>query len=70
MKQTFFGLTLTIFLALLALFLSEYITIGAVTIAIILGIIIGNSIKLKDKYNSGITFSEKKLLSFSIALWV
>ncbi|MEA3315584.1 MAG: putative sulfate exporter family transporter [Campylobacterota bacterium] len=63
-----FGLLLILAISILAILLSSFIAIGAVTIAIILGIIIGNSVKFKDKYNSGITYAEKTILSFSIAL--
>jgi len=63
-----FGLLLVLIISLLAIFLSKFIAIGAVTIAIILGIILGNSVKFDDKYNSGITYAEKTILSFSIAL--
>lgn len=42
-------------------FFSNYIPLGgAVAIAIIIGAIVGNSISISDKFNSGITFSEKK----------
>ena len=68
MKQNISGLTLTLLLSLLAITLAKFIPIGAVTVAIILGIVIGNSTTIKKKYNSGITYSEKKLLGFSIAL--
>ena len=41
---------------------------GSVTIAILLGIIIGNSVNLGDRFKPGITFSEKQILSMAIAL--
>ena len=47
---------------------SEYIPIGSVVIAIIIGIIIGNTAKIGDRFQKGITFSEKQILSFAIAL--
>ncbi len=43
--QTTYGIALCIIIAIIALLLSSYISIGAVAIAIILGIIIGNTIK-------------------------
>ncbi len=64
----FYGLLLCVVVAFAASFLSNYIPIGSVAIAIILGIILSNSIKLNEKFNKGITFSEKHILSFAIAL--
>ena len=63
-----YGLILSIIITLIAMFLSNFIAIGSVAIAIILGIIIGNSVKLSNRYNAGITYAEKTLLSFAIAL--
>lgn len=63
-----YGLLLSIFIAIVAMSLSSYIPIGSVAIAIIIGAILGNSIKIPSKFSSGITFSEKTLLNFSIAL--
>jgi len=51
-----------------ASYLSTYIPIGAVALAIILGIVIGNFVKPSKIFNKGITFSEKHILSFAIAL--
>jgi len=68
MNKYKYGLILSIIITVLAIFLSNFIAIGSVAIAIILGIIIGNSVKLSDKYNAGITYAEKTLLSFAIAL--
>ncbi|MEA3498323.1 MAG: putative sulfate exporter family transporter [Campylobacterota bacterium] len=63
-----YGLILTLTVALFSIFLSNFIAIGAVAIAIILGIIVGNSIYISDKFNDGITYGEKTILSFAIAL--
>ena len=68
MKQTLYGILLCVAIAVSALFLSPYIPIGAVAIAIVLGIIIGNLLKPGEKFTKGITFSEKHILSFAIAL--
>jgi uncharacterized integral membrane protein (TIGR00698 family) len=68
MKNNFFGILIAVTIGILAILLSEFITIGAVAIAIILGVIIGNSVKLGDKFTSGITYSEKTLLAYAIAL--
>jgi len=62
------GLSLAIVISIVAFFLSKYILIGSVAIAIIIGMIIGNIIKLSDSYNSGITYAEKTLLGYAIAL--
>jgi len=63
-----YGIALTSIIAILAYLLSSFISIGSVVIAIILGIIIANTIKLDSKYSSGITYSEKSILAFAIAL--
>jgi uncharacterized integral membrane protein (TIGR00698 family) len=68
MKQLRQGLALTITIALLSLILSKFILVGAVTIAIIVGIIVGNLVSLSSSYEKGITYSEKMILSFAIAL--
>ncbi len=68
MSKYKYGLILSIIITLIAMFLSNFIAIGSVAIAIILGIIIGNSVKLSNRYNAGITYAEKTLLSFAIAL--
>ncbi len=63
-----YGILLCIALASAAIISSEYIPIGAVAIAIIFGIVIGNITKLNKIFNKGISFSEKHLLSLAIAL--
>ncbi len=68
MKIYIRGVLLTVALSIIAYFLAKFIPIGAVAIAIIIGIIVGNSIKFSKKYDKGVTFSEKSILSFSIAL--
>ena len=69
MKKVIPGLLLTVLIALCAKITSSYIqAIGAVSIAIILGILAGNTIKLSDKFNKGIAFSEKNLLTYAIML--
>ena len=55
-------------IGLLALFMSIYLPIGAITISIIMGIIIGNIIKPGKVFENGIAFCEKHILSFAIAL--
>lgn len=67
-KKTTYGVLLCVVVGVLALFLSSYIPIGAVAIAIILGIIIGNLAKPGNTFSKGINFSEKHILAFAIAL--
>lgn len=63
------GLLLTIAVALLARFISPYLgQIGSVTIAIILGMIISNTLSLSSHFSAGVKLSEKQLLSFAIML--
>lgn len=63
-----YGIFLTFFIALIAIILSSFIPFGAVVIAIILGAIIGNSVILPTKFDTGIAFSEKTLLAVAISL--
>ncbi|GGD38154.1 membrane protein [Malaciobacter pacificus] len=63
-----YGIFLCVVIALGAIFLSNYIIIGSVAIAVILGALIGNTMPLSSKFNSGITFSEKTLLAIAISL--
>ena len=63
------GLTLCLIIAIVSIYLSNFIVgIGSVSIALILAIIIGNLIKKKDKLNDGISFADQKILPFTIAL--
>jgi len=62
------GVILTIIIAIVAYLLSAFIPIGSVAISIILGIILANSFKISSSFNSGITYSEKSILAFAIAL--
>lgn len=63
-----YGVILCSIIGVAALFLSSCIPLGAVAIAIILGIVVGNFIKPGKKFKNGIKFSEKHILSFAIAL--
>ncbi len=62
------GLLLAIVISIGAFFLAKYILIGSVAIAIIIGIIVGNIVKLNESYTTGITYAEKTLLGYAIAL--
>jgi len=63
-----YGLVLCIIIGITALFLSTFIPVGAITISILLGIVIGNIIKPGKLFENGIAISEKHILSFAIAL--
>ena len=62
------GLIIVIIVATLATVLSKFILVGSITLAIILGIIVGNSITLSKTYDDGISYAQKSILSFAIAL--
>ena len=69
MKKNIPGLALTVIIALSAKLISHYFNaLGTVSLAIILGAVIGNIKNLDKKYNQGINFSEKKLLTTAIVL--
>ncbi len=67
-RQYGYGLVLCILIGIVSLFLGGYTPLGAVTIAIVLGIGVGNLAKLGDRFEKGIKFSEKQVLPLSIAL--
>ena len=63
------GIILTTLVAFLSIYLSNFITLGSVAIAILIGFIINNlSISKSNVFNEGISFSEKTLLSIAIVL--
>ena len=62
------GLVLCISLGLSAKALSLFIPFGPVAIAIILGIVAGNTLKPGKAFAAGISFSEKRILSIAVAL--
>lgn len=66
--QFTYGLGLCILIGGIATILAPYIPIGAVAIAIILGILVNNLLKPGNIYKSGITLSEKHILAIAIAL--
>jgi len=67
-RQASYGIALCIAIGLAALWMTDYIPIGTVTIAIIVGMIVGNTAKLDGRLTKGIKFSEKQVLAFAIAL--
>lgn len=63
------GLIISIFVAIIGKILGNFVpSFGAASFAIIAGIILGNTVFNKPKYNTGFNFSEKDLLSYSIVL--
>jgi len=62
------GISISLLIGLLALGIAAYIPLGAVALAILLGILLGNLTPLARFGQKGITFSEKHLLSMAIAL--
>lgn len=62
------GIILVLILGLISWFLAYQIPLlGSVSIAIILGMVAGNVIRDKTKFNPGISFAEKRLLPLAIA---
>jgi len=66
--EKLYGVLLTLFISLLATFISSFLPLGTIAVAIIIGAIFSNSIKIPKKFNVGVNFSEKFLLYFAIAL--
>lgn len=62
------GLFLIIVLTFLSVLLANISPLGGVTVGIILGILIGNTVDIPDSFKPGIKFSEKQLLSYAIIL--
>ncbi|MBP3887715.1 MAG: putative sulfate exporter family transporter [Cellulosilyticum sp.] len=68
-KEVLPGLIVCIAIAIASKIIGEYIpSLGAATISIFLGIIIGNVIGTQDKLNRGTKFAESTLLSLSVVL--
>ncbi len=69
MKKYLPGLLITIVIAIVAQLLSRYLhVIGAISLAIILGIVVGNLYKFEGIFGKGIQFAEKNLLLYAIVL--
>jgi uncharacterized integral membrane protein (TIGR00698 family) len=62
------GFILCLGIGLLAVLLAHRVPIGGVTIAILIGILVGNLWKPGPGFGRGISFCEKQLLSLAIAL--
>ena len=65
-KQYIKGFLLVFIIVLISLYLSSFILIGSISIAIIMGIVINNFYGINKSYKKGIDFSEKQLLSIAI----
>jgi uncharacterized integral membrane protein (TIGR00698 family) len=61
------GLAISTAIAIVAMALSTFISIGAVVLAIVLGLIVSNSVTIPDRFKIGITYAEKSILAFAIA---
>jgi len=66
--KVFYGILFCALVAGTAHFLSIYIPIGAVSIAILLGVLLSNLVTLPVIFKSGVGFSEKKILAWAISL--
>ncbi len=68
-KQVLPGLLVSIGVGLISIFLSRFVPkLGAATISIFLGMIVGNLFLNQDIFQKGYKFSETDLLSYSIVL--
>ena len=65
-KNNILGFLLVSFIAVTSSFSSSYIQIGSIACAIIIGMVVKSLFTIPDSFNSGINFSEKKLLSLAI----
>jgi uncharacterized integral membrane protein (TIGR00698 family) len=62
------GVLLTLGIVLLSLFITGYVKLEVVLLSLVLGIIVGNLVKLPDLFSEGISFSSGKILEASIVL--
>lgn len=62
------GVLLTLGIVLLSLFITGYVKVEVVLLSLVLGIIVGNLVKLPDLFSQGISFSSGKILEASIVL--
>lgn len=68
MKKYTKGLLAAIGVSIAAFFLAKFIVVGSVALAIIIGIVVGNTVRLNESFNDGLTYAEKSLLAYAIAL--
>jgi uncharacterized integral membrane protein (TIGR00698 family) len=62
------GIGLCVAVGIVARLLSGFMPVGSVAIAIVLGVAIGNGLKPGKLFAAGISFSEKHILAFAVAL--
>ena len=62
------GILISVAIALAAVLLHTWFSLNAILISLILGIVIGNALKLPDSFNSGIKFSSGRFLEIAIIL--
>ncbi|MGL4335580.1 MAG: YeiH family protein [Turicibacter sp.] len=68
-QSIFPGLIICILIGLLAKYLGDYVpTIGGATLAILIGIFLGNTLFTQSRWHAGVRFSESNLLNYSIVL--
>ena len=68
-KEIFPGLIICMIIGLVAKYLGTFVpTLGGATIAILLGLLLGNTVLTQANLHKGIRFSESNLLSYSIVL--
>ncbi|WP_338210638.1 YeiH family protein [Lactiplantibacillus paraxiangfangensis] len=68
-KRILPGLGMSVVIAIISQFLAQYIpALGAATIAILLGIVGGNTFLKQPQLNRGTKFAESKLLEYSVML--
>lgn len=68
-RTLFPGIALAILIAAAGIFVSKLVpALGDMTLVILLGILVGNSVKLPQSFSPGLEFCEKRLLSLSVML--
>lgn len=68
-QKRFAGFAVATIIAILSQFLTHFIpNIGAATIAILIGIVLGNTVLKQPILNAGTKFAEKRLLEYSVML--
>ena len=68
LKEILPGLAVAIIIGVISIYLARFVPqLGAATIAIFLGIIIGNFLLNQDIFKKGYNFAESDLLSYSIS---
>lgn len=68
LQKEYKGILLSVTIGLVSYFASDYVpsSLNAILLALLIGIIIGNLIKLPEELNTGINFTSSKLLELSI----